>query len=102
MTQMKLPPENPGRFKLFKVEITAMEPLTIVAQSSDEAYQHFVMGMARAFGNFPDATYAVTSWRPKKDERHRTVLGFARAGRTGVAWPFSVEGGWELFAPWED
>jgi hypothetical protein len=48
----------------------------------------------------PDAEYAVTKWRPKKDERYRAVLDFVRAGRTGVAWPSTVEGGRELFAPW--
>jgi hypothetical protein len=88
--------------KLFKIEIITMEPLTIVAQNSDEAYQHFVMGMIRGFGNLPDAEYAVARWRPNKDERHRAVLDIARAGRTGVAWPSTIEGGWELFAPWEN
>jgi hypothetical protein len=39
--------------KLFKVEIITKEPLTIVARNSDEAYQHFVMGMARGSGTFP-------------------------------------------------
>jgi hypothetical protein len=88
--------------KLFKVEIITMEPLTLVARGFNEAYQHFIMGMNRGFGNFPDAEYAVSKWRPKKDDQHRAVLDFARAGRSGVAWPSTVKGGWELFVPWED
>ena len=87
--------------KLFKVAITTMEPVTIVAPSNPIAAEHFIMGCIRGFGNSLDADFEVTEWTPQDDDRHRTVLDFARAGRTGVAWPSTVEGGWELFAPWE-
>lgn len=87
--------------KLFKVEITTMTPITVVARTNPSAAEDFIMGCIRGFGNTFNADYEVTEWTPPEDDNHRAVLEFARAGRSGFAWPSTVPGGWELFAPWE-
>ena len=86
--------------KIFRIDNIKFQPLTIIAPDNDRAADLFVMRIATAIGNVPNATWSTTEWSPKKAGKNGSLHDLARAGQTGFAYPTSD--GWKIFpAYWE-
>jgi hypothetical protein len=75
--------------KLFKLEITRFEPLTIIAKD-------FIERMLNGFVHLPDINTAVSELRPEQHEQDASLLNLAACDQRGVASRSNAPGTWTI------
>jgi hypothetical protein len=82
--------------KLFKLEITRFEPLTIIAKDFDDAQAVFIERMLNGFVHLPDINTAVSELRPEQHEQDASLLNLAACDQRGVASRSNAPGTWTI------
>lgn len=78
---------------IYKIEISEITPITVIANSFDDAANIFWDAIERAFGHLPVEEFAVSRWKLKAGPNRDQLQALAAEGHRGFVW--EKDGTWQ-------